>query len=79
MTHTPHELIEEFHDQVDLMHALKLKDSHFAKMYDAYHVINKAIHRAETDLEPTDDMHLIEMRKQRLALKDEIASALRAG
>lgn len=79
MSHTPHELIEEFPDQIDLMHELKLKDAHFAKMYEAYHTINRAIHLAETNLEPTDDLHMNEMRKERLALKDEISAALRAG
>lgn len=79
MSHTPHELIEEFPDQIDLMHELKLKDAHFAKMYEAYHTINKAIHLAETDLEPTDDLHMTQMRKERMALKDEISAALRAG
>lgn len=78
MSHTPHELLEEFPDQVDAMHQLKETDAHFAKIYDAYHTLNRAIHRAETNLEPTDDLHITQMRKERLALKDEIAAALRA-
>jgi uncharacterized protein YdcH (DUF465 family) len=78
MSHTPHELIEEFPDQVDAMHTLKEANAHFAKLYDEYHVVNRAIHRAETDVEPTDDAHMTEMRKQRMALKDQISAALRA-
>jgi uncharacterized protein YdcH (DUF465 family) len=78
MTHTPHDLHEEFPDQIDAMHDLKTSDAHFAKLYDAYHDINRAIHRAETDVEPTDDLHMITMRKTRLGLKDAIAAALRA-
>ncbi len=78
MSHTPHELAEEFPDQVDAMHALKENDAHFAKLFDEYHTLNRAIHRAETDIEPTDDLHMGEMRKQRLALKDQIAAVLRA-
>lgn len=78
MSHTPHELIEEFPDQVETMHTLKENDVHFARLYDEYHTINRAIHRAETDVEPTDDLHMGEMRKQRMALKDQIAAALRA-
>ncbi len=77
MSHTPHELAEEFPDKVDAMHALKADNAHFAKLFDDYHVINRAIHRAETDVEPTDDLHMVEMRKQRLALKDQISAALR--
>jgi hypothetical protein len=77
MSHTPHELAEEFPEHVDAIHTLKSKDAHFAKLADEYHEINRAVHRAETDIEPTDDAHMAEMRKQRLALKDEIYAALK--
>ena len=76
MSHTPHELIEEFPDKVEAMQSLKQSDAHFAKLYDEYHTINRAIHRAETDIEPTDDLHMSEMRKQRMVLNfDEKATA----
>lgn len=78
MTHVPHELSEEFPDKVDAIQALKASDRHFAKLVDDYHEVNRAIHRAETNVEPTDDLHEAEMRKQRLSLKDEIARALAA-
>ena len=78
MSHTPHELHEEFPDQIEVLHQLKLNDAHFARLADEYHEINRAIHRAETDLEPTDDLHMAEMRKQRLMLKDQISAALNA-
>ena len=77
MSHTPHELAEEFPELVDTMHTLKSKDAHFAKLADEYHDLNRAVHRAETDVEPTDDAHMAEMRKKRLALKDEIYAALK--
>lgn len=76
MSHTPNELAEEFPDRVAQMSALKQSDAHFAKLFDEYHEINRAVHRAETDVEPTDDLHMAEMRKTRLALKDEIWSML---
>jgi uncharacterized protein YdcH (DUF465 family) len=69
--------MEEFPDHADAMHALKESNAHFAKLFDEYHTVNRAIHRAETDVAPTDDMHMGEMRKQRMALKDQIAAALR--
>lgn len=78
MSHTPHELAEEFPEHVEQMHALKTNDAHFAKLFDEYHEVNRAVHRAETDVEPTDDLHMQEMRRQRLALKDEIWSILSA-
>lgn len=77
MTHTPHELTEEFPDQHATLQRLKETDAHFARLADAYHVVNRAIHRAETDINPTDDLHMADMRKERMQLKDQIATALR--
>ena len=76
MTHVPHELHEEFPEQADRIHELKTANAHFAQLADKYHEINRAIHRAETEVEPTDDFHLEEMKKERLALKDELAGML---
>lgn len=77
MSHTPHELAEEFPGDVEKMHALKADDAHFAKLFDDYHAVNKTIHRAETKVEPMAEEHEEALRKQRLALKDEIAAMLR--
>ncbi len=76
MSHTPHELSEEFPDKIAAMQGLKESDAHFARLFDEYHEINRAVHRAETNVEPTDDLHMGEMRKQRMALKDQIAAML---
>ncbi|MGJ8529980.1 YdcH family protein [Maritalea sp.] len=78
MSHTPHELHEEFPEHNERIHELKTSDAHFSKLFDSYHEINRAVHRAETNVEPTDDVHLEEMRKQRLALKDELYALLQA-
>jgi uncharacterized protein YdcH (DUF465 family) len=72
MSHTPHELAEEFPDKVDVMSALKQSDAHFARLADEYHEINRAVHRAETNVEPMEDLAEGELRKKRAALKDEI-------
>ncbi len=78
MSHVPHELAEEFPEFKDKIHDLKSSNAHFLKLFDEYHEINRAVHRAETDIEPTDDLHLEDMRKKRLHLKDEIFSMLNA-
>ena len=78
MSHVPHELAEEFPEFKDKIHDLKSSNAHFVKLFDEYHEINRAVHRAETDIEPTDDLHLEDMRKKRLHLKDEIFSMLNA-
>ncbi|TDT74131.1 hypothetical protein BDE40_2918 [Litoreibacter halocynthiae] len=76
MSHTPHELAEEFPDKIAQMHDLKESDAHFRKLFDEYHEVNRAVHRAETNVEPTDEAHETILRKQRMALKDQIAAML---
>jgi uncharacterized protein YdcH (DUF465 family) len=78
MSHTPHELAEEFPDHVEKMSALKQSDAHFAKLCDSYHEINRTVHRAETNVEPVDNLTETELRKKRGALKDQIWSYLKA-
>ena len=72
MSHTPHLLTDEFPDHVEQMTALKQSNARFASLLDKYHEVNLAVHHAETDLHPKDDMTVTQMRKQRMALKDEI-------
>ncbi|CUJ85843.1 hypothetical protein RUE5091_00394 [Ruegeria denitrificans] len=76
MSHTPHELAEEFPDKIELMSQLKQSDAHFARLADEYHEINRIVHRAETNIEPVEDLTEGEMRKKRAALKDEIWAIL---
>ena len=78
MTHTPHELASDFPEYAEKISQLRQNDAHFARMVDEYHTINRDVHRAETDVEPTSDDHMAEMRKQRMALKDQIYAALTA-
>ena len=76
MSHTPHELAEEFPELVEQMHALKMSNAHFSRLFDEYHEINRQIHRAETNIEPMDDLAAIELRKQRMQLKDQLYKRL---
>ncbi len=78
MSHTPHELPEEFPEYKARIRALKHSDTHFARLAEAYEALNRKIHRAESFVEPTDALHEAEMRRQRLALKDEIWKLLQA-
>ncbi len=76
MSNTPHELHEEFPQDADRIHALKTSDAHFAKLVEGYHEVNRAVHRMETNIEAVADAVLEDFKKQRLDLKDKIASAL---
>lgn len=76
MSHTPHELGEEFPDLVDRMRQLRGCDAHFSNLCESYHEVNRSVHRAETNVEPTADDHLNLMRKERMTLKDQIYAYL---
>ncbi len=76
MSHVPHELVEEFPEFQEKITQMKQGNAHFSKLYEEYHEINRAVHRAETDVEPTDDFHMEEMRKKRMHLKDELYGML---
>ena len=77
MTHTPHELAEEFPQHAEKLSRLKQEDAHFARLADEYHAINRQVHRAETNVEPMDNLAEETLRKQRAALKDQIWVMLR--
>lgn len=76
LSHTPHELTNEFPNHTDRIHTLRLENAHFSKLNDQYHAINREIHRGETNIEPMDDLHLEGLKKQRLALLDQITEFL---
>ncbi|MEM7631164.1 MAG: YdcH family protein [Pseudomonadota bacterium] len=76
MSHTPHELAGDFPEHAERISTLRQSDAHFAKLVDAYHAINRDVHRTETDVEPVSDAHMANLRKRRMALKDEIYGIL---
>lgn len=78
MSHTPHELAEEFPELSGLISRLKGSDAHFARLADEYHAVNRAVHRAETNVEPIDEFAETDLRKRRMALKDDIWKILLA-
>lgn len=76
MPHTPHELPEEFPGKAEVIHQLRGSDEHFRKLADSYHAVNRALHRAETRVDAVTEEEEGRMRRQRLALKDQIAALL---
>ena len=79
MAHTPHDLVDEFPEHAEKINRLKLEDGHFARLYEEYFKVNEAVYHAETNVAPTDDFNETEMRKKRMALKDEIYAILSRG
>lgn len=74
--HTPHELSEEFPNKIARMQDLKQSDPHFQRLAEEYHAVNRAVHRAETNVEPIEQLAEVALRKKRAALKDEIGRIL---
>lgn len=67
---------EEFPHAAAKLSALK-SDPRFSKLAEAYHALNRSVHRMEVDIEAVADHVLEDAKKQRLALKDEIAGWLK--
>jgi uncharacterized protein YdcH (DUF465 family) len=78
MTHTPHELADLFPDDAEMIHDLKARHTHFARLADEHHAVNREIHRIEAQIETASDAHTEGLKKRRLALQDEIAAMLAA-
>lgn len=73
MSNTPHELADEFPNDHALLHELKVNNAHFVTLAERYHGVNGEIHRIEAGIENTSDEHAETLKKQRLALIDQIA------
>lgn len=76
MSHTPHQLAADFPDFAEKLHDLRQSDAHFARLVAEYDAVNEVVHKAETDIEPMDDLALEAKRKERVRLKDEIFALL---
>ncbi|MEP2989625.1 MAG: DUF465 domain-containing protein [Parasphingorhabdus sp.] len=77
MSHTPHELHDEFPEAGDILHKLKIENAHFQTLSERYHNINREIHRIESGVEASSDERAEDLKKQRLFLLDEIGKMVR--
>ena len=77
MSHTPHELSEEFPGKEAVLHELRAADAHAARLMDEYHEVNRTLHRAETNVEPMAEGEETRLRRVRMDLKDKIARLIR--
>ena len=67
-----HDLVHEFPEHKDTIHALKTGNAHFARLFDEYHELEHEVRRIEEGNENTSDDYLEERKKQRLDLKDQL-------
>ena len=70
--HTPNELTSIFKRDRELVTQLKRENGHFARLADDYHEANRLVHRIEAQTEAASDERTETIKKQRLALLDEI-------
>jgi len=76
MSHTPHELADDFPQNKERISELKRTSPHFAKLADRYHDINRTIHRMEERIEPVADQTEFSLRRERMMLKDQLYAML---
>ncbi len=76
MSHTPHELADEFPEFKEKIHTLKMEGKHFSKLTKRYHKNNRKIHRYESGVKAISDFHLEDLKKKRLYLLDIIQHIL---
>lgn len=74
--HIPHELQEEFSGEAQLIERLRKTNYEFGRLASRYEEVNRNIYRIESEEQPAADTVVEELKKQRLKLKDEIASFL---
>lgn len=67
-----HDLLHDLPEHRDRIHALKLGNAHFAKLFAAYHDTDHAVHRIETGAEAASDERLEGLKRERLHLKDAL-------
>ena len=73
----PHDLQDEFPDEAQFIERLRKSNYELDRLAAHYDEVNRQIYRIESEEEPTADEVLERLKKQRLKLKDDIASMLR--
>ncbi|MES1973861.1 MAG: DUF465 domain-containing protein [Pseudomonadota bacterium] len=71
-----HDLHAIFPADGEALHALKLENEHFRVLAEQEHQLQKEIDRIEAGLDPAADDRVERLKKNRLAVLDEIASLI---
>ncbi|MCC6789248.1 MAG: hypothetical protein IT547_15560 [Hyphomonadaceae bacterium] len=73
LEHLDHALEQEFAGHAETIHRLKVSDPHFKALLELNHSIWREIHNIENGVTAASDDYLTSLRKQRLAILDDIA------
>jgi uncharacterized protein YdcH (DUF465 family) len=71
-----HDLAQEFPELKDRIHELKVSDQRFAELYEEYQAVDKEIYRIEEQIETPSDTYTDELKKKRVAIKDQLYTML---
>jgi uncharacterized protein len=78
MSHVADDLHAHFPAQAETLHRLKTGDAAFRAAAERYRDLNREIHRIEAEIEAASAERLEELKKQRLALLDDMADRIGA-
>jgi uncharacterized protein YdcH (DUF465 family) len=73
MSELGHDLHALFPAQRDILHTLKIESEHYRGLAARHHELALEIGHIEADLDAASDVRLEELKKQRLAVLDDIA------
>ncbi len=73
-----HDLHSEFPDMGDQIRSLKMKDRHFARLFDEYHEVDREVRKIEEAVEAASDERLEGLKMRRLHLKDDLYAMLKS-
>jgi hypothetical protein len=77
MSHQQHDLASELPEFRDRIHTLKVENAHFRRLLETYNDLDQRILKIEGDGQPISDEEFEDLKKKRLALKDELVGMLR--
>ena len=66
-----------FPEYRDLITKLKTEDARFERLFDKHNELDQKIKNMEARIEPATDIELDVLKKEKLALKDELYQILR--
>lgn len=78
MTVEHHDLQHDFPEFHERIHVLKTSNTHFARLFDEYHEVDREVRRIEQEVETPSDVYTEDLKKRRVKLKDELYGMLRA-
>ena len=76
MLDEPHNLVSELPEYGSKIEALRASDALFRQLHDRYDTLDSEIQEIELSGTPIGDVHAEELKKQRLALKDQLFNIL---